>query len=370
MKSRAAIAIGPKLPLEIAEIDVAGPKAGEVLVEIFASGVCHTDAFTLSGNDATAIFPSILGHEGAGIVRDVGAGVTTLAPGDHVIPLFVPECRVCRACTSHRTNVCTATETTQWIGLMPDGTTRFSDKRGPIHHYIGCSTFTNFTVVPEIALAKVRPDAPLDKICYLGCGVTTGIGAVINTAKVWPGATVVVFGLGGIGLNVVQGARLAGASRIIGVDMNPAKREIAERFGVTDFIIPGQSDRSRTIEEIKDLSKGGVDFAFECIGNVAVMRDAFQCLQPAWGHLVVVGVAPTHSELNLPPFELLMGKRVYGTVFGGARGRTDLPNLVDWYMDGRIVIDELITHTMPIERINNAFDLMHRGESIRSVVTF
>jgi S-(hydroxymethyl)glutathione dehydrogenase/alcohol dehydrogenase len=370
MKSRAAIAIGPQLPLEIAEIDVEGPKAGEVLIEIFASGVCHTDAHTLSGNDALAQFPAILGHEGAGIVREIGPGVTSVAVGDHVIPLFIPECRVCRACTSHRTNVCTATEATQWIGLMPDGTKRFSDARGPIHHYIGCSTFTNFTVVPEIAVAKIRSDAPLDKVCYLGCGVTTGIGAAINTAQVWPGATVVVFGLGGIGLNVVQGARLAGAAKIIGVDLNDAKRDIAFKFGITDFVNPDTVGRDKLVQAIKDLTQGGADFAFECIGNIAVMRDAFASVQPAWGQLIIIGVPPSAAALEIAPFELLMGKRIYGTAFGGVRGRTQLPDIVDWYMDGRINVDDLITHTMPIERINHAFDLMHRGESIRSVVIF
>lgn len=370
MKSRAAIAIGPGLPLEIEEVEVAGPKAGEVLVEIIASGVCHTDAFTMSGNDATAVWPAILGHEGAGIVREVGAGVTSLAPGDHVIPLFMQECRTCRPCTSHRTNACDATVATHWSGLMPDGTTRFSNDRGAIHHYIGCSTFSNFTVVPEIGLAKIRSDAPLDKVCYLGCGVTTGVGAAINTAQVWPGATVAVFGLGGIGLNVVQGARLAGAARIIGIDLNSTKRAIAERFGATDFIDASKIGQDKVAEAVRDLTGGGADFAFECIGNAKVMVDAFASIQPNWGHLVVVGVAPTASTLNLPPFELLMGKRVYGTAFGGVRGRTQLPSMVDWYMDGLIQVDDLITHTMPLEQINDAFALMKSGESIRSVVRF
>lgn len=370
MKSRAAIAVGPGLPLEIEEIDVAGPKAGEVLVEILASGVCHTDAFTMSGNDATAVFPSVLGHEGAGIVREVGAGVTSVVPGDHVIPLFIQECRTCNPCTSHRTNACISTVGTHWSGLMPDGTTRFSNQRGAIHHYIGCSTFSNYTVIPEIGLAKIRPDAPLEKVCYLGCGVTTGVGAAIHTAKVWPGATVAVFGLGGIGLNVVQGARLAGASRIIGIDLNADKEGIAREFGATDFVDASQIGTDKVPEAILDLTSGGADFAFECIGNTKVMVDAFASINPHWGHLVVVGVAPTANTLNLPPFELLMGKRVYGTVFGGVRGRTQLPGLVDRYMEGQIRIDELITHTMPLERINDAFDLMKSGQSIRSVVQF
>lgn len=370
MKSRAAIAVGPGLPLEIEEIEVAGPKKGEVLVEIIASGVCHTDAFTMSGNDATAVFPSILGHEGAGIVREVGPGVTSLAPGDHVISLFIQECRNCRTCTSHRTNACIATVETHWGGLMPDGTTRFSNERGAIHHYIGCSTFSNFTVIPEIGLAKVRSDAPLDKVCYMGCGVTTGIGAAIHTAKVWPGATVAVFGLGGIGLNVVQGAQIAGASRIIGIDLNPAKEVIAREFGATDFLDASRIGVKNVPEAILDLTVGGVDFAFESVGDTKVMTDAFASLNPHWGHLVIVGVAPSSKTLNLPPFELLMGKRVYGTVYGGVRGRTQLPDLVDRYMEGQIRIDDLITHTMPLDRINDAFALMKTGESIRSVIQF
>jgi S-(hydroxymethyl)glutathione dehydrogenase/alcohol dehydrogenase len=339
-------------------------------VEIKATGVCHTDAFTLSGDDPEGLFPAVLGHEGAGVVLEVGAGVTSVRPGDHVIPLYTPECRQCKSCTSRRTNLCTAIRATQGQGLMPDGTSRFSLGGKPIAHYMGCSTFANHTVLPEIAVAKVREDAPFDKICYIGCGVTTGVGAVIWTAKVWPGANVAVFGLGGIGLNVIQGARMAGADKIIGVDINPARVEIARRFGMTDFVNPDEVGRDKVVQAIVDLTGGGADFSFECIGNVATMRQALECCHRGWGESVVIGVAGAGQEIATRPFQLVTGRVWRGSAFGGARGRTDVPKIVDWYMGGKIDIDSLITHTMPLERINDAFDLMHAGESIRSVVVF
>src|ERR1022692_2524874 len=370
MKTRAAIAFEAKKRLEIVELDLDGPKAGEVLVEIKATGICHTDAYTLDGLDSEGIFPSILGHEGAGIVREVGTGVTSVKPGDHVIPLYTPECRQCKSCLSGKTNLCTAIRATQGKGLMPDGTTRFSYKGKPILHYMGCSTFANYTVVPEIALAKVRADAPFDKICYIGCGVTTGIGAVINTAKVWPGANVAVFGLGGIGLNVIQGARMVGADKIIGIDTNPAKRAIAEKFGMTHFLNPDAVGKDKVVQAVVDLTQGGADFSFECIGNVNVMRQALECCHRGWGESIIIGVAGAGQEIATRPFQLVTGRVWRGTAFGGARGRTDVPKIVDWYMDGKVNIDDLITHTMPLDQINDAFNLMHEGKSIRSVVVY
>ena len=368
MKTRAAIAFGAGKPLVIEEVDLDGPKAGEVLVEIKATGVCHTDAFTLSGDDPEGAFPAILGHEGAGIVLEVGDGVASVAPGDHVIPLYTPECRQCEFCLNPKTNLCQAIRATQGKGVMPDGTSRFSLDGETILHYMGCSTFSNFTVLPEIALAKVRRDAPFDKICYIGCGVTTGIGAVLFEAKVEPGANVVVFGLGGIGLNVVQGARMAGANRIIGVDVNPAKEELARKFGMTDFIDP--KEEANVVEAIVDLTGGGADYSFECIGNVDTMRAALECCHKGWGESMIIGVAGAGQEISTRPFQLVTGRVWRGTAFGGARGRTDVPKIVDWYMDGRINIDDLITHTMPLDEINSAFDLMHQGKSIRSVVLY
>ena len=370
MKTRAAVAFAAKQPLEIVELDLEGPKMGEVLVEIMATGICHTDAYTLSGADPEGLFPAILGHEGAGIVREVGAGVTTLKPGDHVIPLYTPECGQCKSCLSGKTNLCTAIRATQGKGLMPDGTSRFSYKGQTIFHYMGCSTFSNFTVLPEIALAKVNPDAPFDKICYIGCGVTTGIGAVIYTAKVWPGANVVVFGLGGIGLNVIQGAKMVGADKIIGIDLNPSKRAMAEKFGMTHFINPDEVGRDKVVQAIVDLTGGGADFSFECIGNVHTMRQALECCHRGWGESIIIGVAGSGQEIATRPFQLVTGRVWKGTAFGGARGRTDVPKIVDWYMEGKINIDDLITHTMPLDKINDAFDLMHEGKSIRSVVLF
>ncbi|MGL4288697.1 MAG: S-(hydroxymethyl)glutathione dehydrogenase/class III alcohol dehydrogenase [Phreatobacter sp.] len=370
MKSRAAIAWQADRPLTIETIDVGGPRDGEVLVEIMATGVCHTDAYTLSGLDAEGRFPAILGHEGAGIVREVGAGVTGLKAGDHVIPLYTPECRACKTCLSQRSNLCTAIRASQGQGVMPDGTSRFSCDGGDIFHYMGCSTFSNFTVLPEIALAKVRQDAPFDKICYVGCGVTTGIGAVIHTAKVWPGANIAVFGLGGIGLNVIQGARMVGADRIVGVDLNPDKRAVAEAFGMTDFVNPREVGNDRVVAAIQDLTGGGADFAFDCTGNVAVMRQALEACHRGWGTSIVIGVAPSGAEISTRPFQLVTGRTWKGTAFGGARGRSDVPKIVDWYMEGKINIDDLITHTMPLDGINTAFDLMREGKSIRSVVTF
>ncbi|MXZ56486.1 MAG: S-(hydroxymethyl)glutathione dehydrogenase/class III alcohol dehydrogenase [Gammaproteobacteria bacterium] len=368
MKTRAAVAYEAGKPLQIEEIELASPREGEVLVELRATGVCHTDAFTLSGEDPEGIFPAVLGHEGAGIVVEVGAGVTSVAPGDHVIPLYTPECRQCKFCRSGKTNLCQAIRSTQGRGLMPDETSRFSVGDETVYHYMGTSTFSNFTVLPEIALAKIREDAPFDKVCYIGCGVTTGLGAVMNTAKVEPGANVAVFGLGGIGLNVIQGAKLVGADRIIGVDINPAKRELAETFGMTDFINP--TDSHNVVEEIVDLTDGGVDYSFECIGNVDVMRQALECCHKGWGESIIIGVAGAGQEISTKPFQLVTGRVWRGTAFGGARGRTEVPRIVDWYMNGKINIDDLITHTMPLEQINEAFDLMHEGKSIRSVIMF
>ena len=369
MKVKAAVAMAAGEPLVVEMVDLEGPRAGEVLVEIKATGVCHTDEFTRSGADPEGLFPAILGHEGAGVVVEVGAGVTSLAVGDHVIPLYTPECRQCKSCLSRKTNLCTAIRATQGKGLMPDGTSRFSLNGKPVHHYMGCSTFANFTVLPEIALAKIRKDAPFDKVCYIGCGVTTGIGAVIHTAKVEPGSNVVVFGLGGIGLNVVQGARLAGADMIVGVDLNPARREIAERFGMTHFVNPREV-RGDVVAHLVELTGGGADYSFECIGNVEVMRQALECAHRGWGVSTIIGVAGAGQEIRTRPFQLVTGRVWKGSAFGGARGRTDVPKIVDWYMDGKIDIDSLITHTMPLEDINRAFDLMHAGESIRSVVVY
>ena len=367
MKTKAAVAYKAGAPLVIETVDLEGPKAGEVLVEIKATGVCHTDEFTRSGADPEGLFPAILGHEGAGIVVDVGAGVTSLGKGDHVIPLYTPECRQCKSCLSRKTNLCTAIRATQGKGLMPDGTSRFSLNGKPIHHYMGCSTFSNYTVLPEIALAKIREDAPFDKVCYIGCGVTTGIGAVINTAKVEPGANVVVFGLGGIGLNVVQGARMAGAGMIVGVDLNEKRESLGRKFGMTHFLNPKGKD---IVAEIVALTGGGADYSFECIGNVDVMRQALECCHRGWGVSVIIGVAGSGQEIKTRPFQLVTGRVWKGTAFGGARGRTDVPRIVDWYMEKKINIDDLITHVLPLERINEAFDLMHEGKSIRSVVTF
>ncbi len=369
VKVKAAVASRADAPLEITEVDLEGPKAGEVLVEIKATGVCHTDAFTLSGRDPEGLFPAILGHEGAGVVVETGAGVSTLVPGDHVIPLYIPECRYCEACLSGKTNLCIAIRETQGKGLMPDGTSRFSRAGRMIHHYMGTSTFANYTVVPEIALAKVRADAPFDKICYIGCGVTTGIGAVINTAKVAPGDRVAVFGIGGIGLNVIQGARLSGARMIVAIDLNPAREAIARKFGATDFVNPSEI-KGELVPYLIDLTRGGADYAFECVGNVKLMRQALECCHRGWGTCVIIGVAGAGEEISTRPFQLVTGRTWKGTAFGGARGRRDVPKIVDWYMEGRINIDDLITHTMPLERINEAFDLMHAGKSIRSVVTF
>ncbi len=369
MKTRAAVAFEAGKPLVIEEVDLEGPKAGEVLVEIKATGVCHTDAFTLSGDDPEGAFPAILGHEGAGIVREVGAGVTSLKPGDHVIPLYTPECRECDYCTSHKTNLCQAIRVTQGNGVMPDGTSRFSLKGKPLLHYMGCSTFANHTVLPEIALAKIRPDAPFDKVCYIGCGVTTGLGAVIFTAKVETGANVVVFGLGGIGLNVIQGARLAGANMIVGVDLNPARESLARKFGMTHFVNPKEI-KGDIVGHLVELTKGGADYSFECIGNVKTMRQALECCHKGWGESIIIGVAGAGQEISTRPFQLVTGRVWKGSAFGGARGRTDVPKIVDWYMDKKINIDDLITHTMPLENINEAFDLMHKGESIRSVVIY
>ena len=368
MDTRAAVATAAGQPLSIETVQLQGPRAGEVLVEIKATGICHTDAYTLSGADPEGLFPAIMGHEGAGIVMEVGAGVESLAAGDHVIPLYTPECRECKFCTSGKTNLCGAIRQTQGQGLMPDGTSRFSLDGEDLFHYMGTSTFSNFTVLPEIALAKIRPDAPFDKVCYIGCGVTTGLGAVMNTAKVEPGSSVAVFGLGGIGLNVVQGARLVGADRIIGVDLNPARTTLAERFGMTDFINP--KDVDDVVAAIVDLTDGGVDYSFECIGNVEVMRQALECCHKGWGESVIIGVAGSGQEISTRPFQLVTGRVWRGTAFGGAKGRTDVPKIVDWYMDGKINIDDLITHTMPLQEINTAFDLMHAGKSIRSVVIY
>jgi S-(hydroxymethyl)glutathione dehydrogenase/alcohol dehydrogenase len=370
MKTRAAVAWKAGEPLTIETIDIEGPKAGEALVEVMATGICHTDAYTLSGADPEGIFPAILGHEGAGVVREVGSGVASVKVGDHVIPLYTPECRQCKTCLSRRSNLCTAIRATQGKGLMPDGTSRFRCDGDPVFHYMGCSTFANFTVLPEIALAKVRADAPFDKICYIGCGVTTGIGAVIWTAKVWAGANVAVFGLGGIGLNVIQGACMVGADKIIGIDTNPAKRVMAEKFGMTHFINPDAVGRDKVVQAVIELTDGGADFSFECIGNVQTMRQALECCHRGWGESTIIGVAAAGQEIATRPFQLVTGRVWRGTAFGGARGRTDVPKIVDWYMEDKINIDDLITHTMPLEKINDAFDLMHEGKSIRSVVVY
>ena len=369
MHVRAAVAHKAGQPLAIETVTLDGPKAGEALVEIKATGVCHTDAFTLSGDDPEGLFPAILGHEGAGVVVEVGAGVSSLKPGDHVIPLYTPECRQCDYCLSGKTNLCQAIRTTQGRGVMPDGSSRFRLGKDIVHHYMGTSTFSQFTVVPEIALAKIRPDAPFDKVCYIGCGVTTGIGAVINTAKVKPGANVIIFGLGGIGLNVIQGCRLVGADMIVGVDTNPKKRALAEKFGRTHFVNPTEV-AGDLVPYLVDLTKGGADYSFECIGNVKTMRQALECCHKGWGESIIIGVAGAGQEIATRPFQLVTGRVWRGSAFGGAKGRTDVPKIVDWYMDGKIAIDELITHTMPLSDINRAFDLMHEGASIRSVVTF
>ena len=369
MKVRAAVAHAAGMPLAVETVDLDGPRAGEVLVELKATGICHTDEFTRSGADPEGLFPAILGHEGAGVVVDVGAGVTSLKPGDHVIPLYTPECRQCKSCLSRKTNLCTAIRATQGKGVMPDGTSRFSLDGKPIHHYMGCSTFANYTVLPEIALAKIREDAPFDKVCYIGCGVTTGIGAVINTAKVEAGANVVVFGLGGIGLNVVQGARMVGANMIVGVDLNPAREALARKFGLTHFVNPAEVDGD-LVAYLVSLTGGGADYSFECVGNVELMRQALECCHRGWGVSVIIGVAGAGQEIRTRPFQLVTGRVWKGTAFGGARGRTDVPKIVDWYMDGRINIDDLITHVLPLERINEGFALMHAGRSIRSVVTY
>ena len=376
MRSRAAVAFGAGAPLEVTEVELDGPKAGEVLVEIRATGICHTDAYTLSGADPEGLFPAILGHEGAGVVVEVGPGVTALRPGDHVIPLYTPECRECPSCLSRKTNLCTAIRATQGRGVMPDGTSRFRTLDGvPILHYMGCSTFSNFTVLPEIAVAKVRPDAPFDKICYIGCGVTTGVGAVLNTARVEVGAKAIVFGLGGIGLNVIQGLRLAGADMIIGVDINPARKAWGERFGMTHFVNPAEVG-GELVAHLVNLTRtpfdqiGGADYTFDCTGNVEVMRAALESCHRGWGVSVVIGVAPAGAEIRTRPFQLVTGRVWKGTAFGGARGRTDVPKIVDWYMDGKIEIDPMITHVLPLERINEGFELMHRGESIRAVVAY
>lgn len=368
IKTRAAVAWKAGAPLTIEEVDLEGPRDGEVLVEIKATGICHTDQYTLSGADPEGLFPSILGHEGAGVVLEVGAGVTWLKPGDHVIPLYTPECRQCKFCLSRKTNLCQAIRTTQGKGLMPDGSSRFSIGGRPLFHYMGTSTFANHIVVPGIALAKIRPDAPFDKVCYIGCGVTTGVGAVLFTAKVEAGANIVVFGLGGIGLNVIQGAKMVGANRIIGVDINPGREALARRFGMTDFVNP--RDVPNVVDHIVQLTDGGADYSFECIGNVEVMRQALECTHKGWGRSIIIGVAPAGAEIATRPFQLVTGRKWEGSAFGGARGRTDVPKIVDWYMDGKVRIDELITHKLPLARINEGFDLMMRGESIRTVVEF
>jgi S-(hydroxymethyl)glutathione dehydrogenase/alcohol dehydrogenase len=369
MKVKAAVARSADKPLSIETVDLDGPRAGEVLVEIKATGVCHTDAYTLSGADPEGLFPAILGHEGAGIVAEVGAGVTSVKVGDRVIPLYIPECRNCEYCLSRKTNLCQAIRVTQGQGVMPDGTSRFSIDGQKLYHYMGTSTFANYTVLPEIAVAKIREDAPFDKVCLIGCGVTTGIGAVINTAKVEPGSNVVVFGLGGVGLNVIQAARMVGANMIVGVDLNPNKREMAEKFGMTHFVNPREVEGD-LVPYLVDLTKGGADYSFECIGNINVMRQALECCHKGWGVSVIVGVAGAGQEISTRPFQLVTGRVWKGTAFGGAKGRTDVPKIVDWYMDGKIDIDSLVTHVMPIDKINEAFDLMHKGESIRTVLTF
>ncbi|MFA6220463.1 MAG: S-(hydroxymethyl)glutathione dehydrogenase/class III alcohol dehydrogenase [Erythrobacter sp.] len=370
MKTRAAVAFAPKQPLEIVELDLEGPRAGEVLVEIMATGICHTDAYTLDGFDSEGIFPSVLGHEGAGVVREVGPGVTSVKPGDHVIPLYTPECRQCKSCLSGKTNLCTAIRATQGKGLMPDGTSRFSYKGQAILHYMGCSTFSNFTVLPEIAVAKIRKDAPFKTSCYIGCGVTTGVGAVINTAKVQVGDNVVVFGLGGIGLNVIQGARLAGANMIVGVDINPAREEWGRKFGMTHFLDTSAMNRDEVVARVVELTDGGADYTFDATGNTDVMRTALEACHRGWGTSIIIGVAEAGKEIATRPFQLVTGRNWRGTAFGGARGRTDVPRIVDWYMDGKIAIDPMITHVLTLEEINKGFELMHAGESIRSVVVY
>ena len=369
METKAAIATAAGKPLSIETVTLDGPREGEVLVEIKATGICHTDEFTRSGGDPEGIFPSILGHEGAGIILECGPGVTSLKKGDHVIPLYTPECRQCKACLSGKTNLCTAIRATQGQGLMPDGTSRFKLGSETIYHYMGCSTFSNHTVLPEIALAKIRDDAPFDKVCYIGCGVTTGIGAVINTAKVEAGANCVVFGLGGIGLNVLQGLKMVGANKIIGVDLNPDRKALGEKFGMTHFVNPNEVEGD-LVPYLVDLSDGGADYSFECIGNVNTMRQALECAHRGWGESIIIGVAGAGQEISTRPFQLVTGRVWKGTAFGGAKGRRDVPQIVDWYMEGKINIDDLITHTMPLEDINKGFDLMHAGESIRSVVTY
>src|SRR4051794_35547121 len=369
MRTRAAVAYEPGKPLVVEDVDLEGPRAAEVLIELKATGICHTDEFTRSGEDPEGLFPAIFGHEGAGIVVDVGPGVSSLQKGDHVIPLYTPECRTCKSCLSRKTNLCTAIRATQGKGVMPDGTSRFSIGKDKIHHYMGCSTFSNHTVLPEIALAKIRPDAPFDKVCYIGCGVTTGIGAVMNTAKVEPGANVVVFGLGGIGLNVVQGAKLVGANRIIGVDLNPRRRALAEKFGMTDFVNPKEV-QGDVVAHLVELTGGGADYSFECIGNVDVMRQALECCHRGWGVSVIIGVAGSGQEIKTRPFQLVTGRVWKGTAFGGAKGRRDVPKIVDWYMEGKINIDDLITHKLKLADINEGFDLMHAGRSIRAVVVY
>ncbi len=369
MEVKAAVAYEAGKPLSIETVNLEGPKSGEVLIEIKASGICHTDAYTLSGKDPEGLFPAILGHEGAGVVVDVGQGVTSVKKGDRVIPLYTPECRQCEYCLSLKTNLCQAIRSTQGKGLMPDGSSRFSIGDKKLYHYMGTSTFANYTVLPEIAVAKIREDAPFEKVCYIGCGVTTGIGAVIYTAKVEAGAKVIVFGLGGIGLNVIQGARMVGADMIIGVDINPAKRELAEKFGMTHFVNPKEVEGD-LVPYLVDLTKGGADYTFECIGNVKTMRQALECCHKGWGQSIIIGVAGAGEEISTRPFQLVTGRVWKGSAFGGARGRSDVPKIVDWYMDGKINIDDLITHVMPIEKINEGFELMHKGESIRSVVTF
>jgi S-(hydroxymethyl)glutathione dehydrogenase / alcohol dehydrogenase len=369
MKVRAAVAREAGKPLSVEMVDLEGPRAGEVMLEIKATGICHTDEFTLSGGDPEGIFPSILGHEGAGVVVELGPGVTSVKKGDHVIPLYTPECRQCEYCLSRKSNLCVAIRATQGKGVMPDGTSRFSCDGTPVMHYMGTSTFANFTVLPEIAVAKIRPDAPFEKVCYIGCGVTTGIGAVMNTAKVEAGSRCVVFGLGGIGLNVIQGLRLVGAEMIVGVDLNPRRREIAQRFGMTHFVNPNEV-QGDLVPYLVDLTKGGADYSFECIGNVKVMRQALECAHRGWGKSVIIGVAGSGQEIATRPFQLVTGRIWMGTAFGGARGRTDVPRIVDWYMEKRINIDDLITHVLPFDRINEGFELMRRGESIRTVVTY
>ena len=369
MRTRAAIAFEAGRALEIDEVDLDGPRAGEVLVELRATGLCHTDKYTLSGADPEGMFPAILGHEGAGLVREVGPGVTTLKPGDHVIPLYTPECRECRSCLSRKTNLCTSIRATQGRGLMPDGTSRFSYRGAPLLHYMGCSTFANHTVLPEIALARIRDDAPSDIVCTIGCGVTTGIGAVLFTAAVEADSTVVVFGLGGIGLNVIQGAKMVGARQIVGVDINPARATMARRFGMTDFVNP-KDVAGDLVPHLVALTGGGADYSFECVGDTTLMRQALECTHRGWGKATIIGVAASGQEISTRPFQLVTGRRWIGSAFGGARGRTDVPRIVDMYMDGRINIDDLITHRLPLERINEGFDLMTRGESIRSVVVY